>query len=55
MKCAVSGKQIQETYLKKILGTYVKDEKGKKFAVSHEVQHEYKNDKEAILAAIKKK
>ncbi len=55
MKCAVSGKTIQETYLKKILGTFIKDENGKRFVVSNEIQHEYKNDKQAILTAIKKK
>jgi len=32
-KCEICKKKIEETFLKKILGTYIKDSKGKKHAV----------------------
>ena len=30
VKCAITGKKIETTFLDKILGTYVKDENGKR-------------------------
>ncbi len=33
MKCDICGAKIEETFLKKILGSYVKDSKGKKRVV----------------------
>lgn len=38
MKCAICGKQIAETFLKKIIGSYVKDEKGKLHSICSECQ-----------------
>jgi hypothetical protein len=38
MKCEICGRGISETFLKKIVGTYVKDEKGKKHCVCFECQ-----------------
>ena len=33
MKCAICGSKVPETFLAKIIGTFVKDAKGKKHAV----------------------
>jgi len=52
MKCAICSKKIEETFLKKIIGTYIKDEKGKKHVVCFECQKKLK-DKKEILASIK--
>jgi hypothetical protein len=38
MNCTICKNKIQETFLKKIIGTYVKDEKGKKKAVCKDCQ-----------------
>ncbi len=52
MKCEICGKKIGETFLQKILGTYVKDAKGKKHTVCFECQKQFKT-KEEILKNIK--
>ncbi len=51
MKCAACKKQVQETFLKKLVGTYVKDSKGKLNAVCFECQKKLKGNGE-ILAAL---
>ncbi len=38
MKCDICRQKIQETFLKKIIGTYVKDSKGRKKVVCAECQ-----------------
>jgi hypothetical protein len=38
MKCEICKKNVEETFLKKKLGTYVKDEKGKKHTICGECQ-----------------
>ncbi|MGM5482730.1 MAG: hypothetical protein ACQESF_04675 [Nanobdellota archaeon] len=38
MKCAICGKRIQETFLKKIIGTFIRNSKGKKNVVCNECQ-----------------
>ncbi|MFW5990961.1 MAG: hypothetical protein ACOCQX_01900 [Candidatus Nanoarchaeia archaeon] len=38
MKCEICGKKIQETFLQKIIGTYIRNSKGKKKAVCNECQ-----------------
>ncbi len=48
LKCRICGKKIEETFLKKILGTYVKDKKGKKHPLCPECQKQ-KGSKEEIL------
>jgi len=48
MKCEICKKQIQETFLKKIVGTTVKDKKGKKHSICFECQKKFKT-KEKIL------
>ena len=51
MKCEICKSKIAETFLKKILGTYVKDKKGKKHIVCFECQKKFKT-KEEILASV---
>lgn len=51
MKCSICKKKIEETFLKKILGTFVKDAKGKKHTICPECQKKHKT-KEEILKNI---
>ncbi len=48
MKCEICKKKIEETFLKKILGTVVKDKKGKKHNVCSSCQKKL-GSKEKIL------
>jgi len=48
MKCEICKKRIEETFLKKILGTYIKDEKGKKHAVCFECQKKFPSKEELL-------
>jgi len=50
MKCAVCGNKVEETFLNKVLGTYIKDEKGKRHLVCKVCQKQY--SKEDILAKL---
>ena len=52
MKCEICGKKIEVTFMDKIIGTYVKDEAGKKHLVCFECQKKF-NDKASILENIK--
>ncbi len=52
MKCSTCNKSIETTFLGKILGTYVKDSKGKLHPICFECQKKFKS-KEEILKAIK--
>ncbi len=52
MKCEACKSRIEVTFLNKILGTYVKDEKGKKHTICFECQKKFRS-KEEILNAIK--
>ena len=52
MKCEICKNKIQDMYLKKIKGTYVKDEKGKKHTVCSECQQKLENNKENMLKEI---
>ena len=49
MKCEICNKNIESTFMNKILGTYIKDEKGKKHAVCFECQKEFNNEKAKIV------
>ncbi|MBD3318519.1 hypothetical protein GF342_01275 [Candidatus Woesearchaeota archaeon] len=51
MKCEICKSTIGETFLKKILGTYLKDAKGKKHIVCFECQKKFNNNKKAMLEA----
>ena len=52
MKCELCKEKIEETFLNKIIGSYVKDEKGKKHLVCANCQKKYGTKKE-ILAKLK--
>lgn len=38
MKCSICGKKIEETFMNKIVGTYVRDSKGKMKAACGDCQ-----------------
>lgn len=48
MKCEICKNKINETFLKKILGTYVKDKAGKKHAVCFECQKKFTTKEELL-------
>ena len=52
MKCTICNKSIDTTFLNKMIGTYVKDSKGKLHQVCFECQKKF-HSKEEILKAIK--
>ena len=51
MKCSICGKKIEEIFLKKVIGTYIKDKKGKKHIVCANCQKEL-GGKEKILSKL---
>lgn len=53
MKCEICRKEIESTFMNKILGTYMKDERGKKHAICFECQKKFNNNKKEILENIK--
>ncbi|MEM4282410.1 MAG: hypothetical protein QW559_03325 [Candidatus Woesearchaeota archaeon] len=52
MKCEICKEQVQETFLKKPIGTYIKDEKGKQHIICFACQKRFRT-KEKILEQIK--
>ena len=52
MKCKICSKNIETTFMGKILGAHIKDDKGKKHVICHECQKKFP-DKAAILENIK--
>jgi len=44
MKCDICGKKIEKTFLGKIVGTYIKDKKGKKHIICPECQKSGKGE-----------
>jgi protein-arginine kinase activator protein McsA len=52
MKCELCKKNIEEIFLKKIVGTVIKDEKGKKHYICAECQKKENNDKTTILTKL---
>ena len=52
MKCSICNKTIEMTFLNKIIGTYVKDSKGKLHAICFECQKKFAS-KEEILKSMK--
>lgn len=52
MKCGLCKNAIEQTFLGKILGTYVKDAKGKPHTVCFECQKKFRK-KEEMLAQLK--
>jgi hypothetical protein len=53
MKCEVCKSKIQETFLKKKLGTHVKDKKGKMRFVCPECQKRLGTKQEMLKAIVK--
>ena len=51
MKCSICGRAIETTFLGKILGTYVKDSKGRLHAVCFECQKKFASKEEILKAA----
>jgi len=51
-KCDICGKKVTETFLGKIMGTRIKDDKGKQRTVCFECQKKFKT-KEEILKNLK--
>jgi DNA-directed RNA polymerase subunit RPC12/RpoP len=49
MKCDICGKKVEETFLRKPLGTYVKDAKGKKHIVCRNCQIALGNEKKTLI------
>ena len=49
MKCELCKNKIEQTFLNKILGTHIKDEKGKKHSICKECQRKFRNNKEKVL------
>lgn len=50
-KCEICKEKLGETFLNKVLGTYVKDTKGKKHLICFECQKKF-GSKEKILENI---
>ncbi|HII16865.1 TPA: hypothetical protein HA361_03045 [Candidatus Woesearchaeota archaeon] len=48
MKCEICGRKIEETFLKKVVGTYVKGRKGKKHLVCNHCQPKFQSKKDLI-------
>ncbi|MBI2147355.1 hypothetical protein HYU19_02645 [Candidatus Woesearchaeota archaeon] len=48
MKCEICSGAIQETFLKKLIGTVVKDAKGKKHKICSQCQKKFPAKEEAI-------
>ena len=44
MKCEICKNKIELTFLKKIIGTYVKDKNGKKHSICFECQKKFKEN-----------
>jgi hypothetical protein len=53
VKCEICKNTIEMTFLKKPIGTIVKDAKGKKHYICSQCQTTLGNDKEEILAKMK--
>ena len=45
MKCEICKNKVNETFLNKPVGTFIKDKKGKKHIVCFECQKRYDNNK----------
>ncbi|HME86796.1 MAG TPA: hypothetical protein VKE88_00075 [Candidatus Nanoarchaeia archaeon] len=48
MKCEICSKQIPETFLKKLIGTFVKDAKGKKHSICFDCQQKFPTKKKIL-------
>ncbi|MEA3430013.1 MAG: hypothetical protein U9R08_01950 [Nanoarchaeota archaeon] len=48
MKCDICNKKISTTFLKKLVGTIVKNEKGKKHNICFECQKKFQTKQEML-------
>lgn len=48
MKCDICKAKIEENFLKKVIGTIVKDEKGKKYTVCPDCQRKFSKKEEML-------
>ena len=48
MKCEICGNKVGEIFLKKLIGGYVKDEKGKKHLICSSCQNKFQGKKEQL-------
>lgn len=48
MKCEICGRGVSTTFLKKIVGTYIKDSKGKRRVACFECQKQAKTKEELL-------
>jgi hypothetical protein len=48
MKCEICANAVGETFLKKIVGAYVKDDKGKMHLICFECQEKYSTKAEQL-------
>jgi hypothetical protein len=55
MKCEITGQELQTTFLGKIIGTVVKDERGKKHYISSQAQKTFATKKEVLEQIAQKK
>ncbi len=53
MKCAICNKKIEYNFLNKIMGTYIKDSKGKLVPICNECQRKFRS-REEILSTLPK-
>ncbi len=51
-KCEICGNKISETFLNKVIGTYIKDAKGKKHLICFECQAKFPT-KDEIMKNLK--
>ncbi|MBI5393136.1 hypothetical protein HZA96_04665 [Candidatus Woesearchaeota archaeon] len=52
MKCEICKGKIEEIFLKKLIGTYVKDVNGKKHTVCFQCQSKFMNNKDEMVKQI---
>ncbi|MFW5746943.1 MAG: hypothetical protein ACOCWQ_05335 [Nanoarchaeota archaeon] len=52
-KCEICSKKLSNTFLNKIVGTIIKDDKGKKHQVCAECQQKLGNQKDEMLKQMK--
>lgn len=52
MKCEICNTKIENNFLEKPIGTYIKDKKGKKHIICNNCQKNFDNNKLKILEKI---
>ncbi|HLD33407.1 MAG TPA: hypothetical protein VJB66_01690 [Candidatus Nanoarchaeia archaeon] len=52
MNCEICKNTLEELFLKKMKGTFIKDGKGKKHIVCFDCQKKFNNDKQKMLESL---